>query len=135
MSILAKTMEKMDGARLNWYLETQNLPSPAQTGFRRYCSTNQQIVMLSQEIKDSLDRKETLLAVFADFKSAYDSVWRVKLMDKLQKIGEGVECLNGSTISLLNVSVQQNSKITSQNISKLGEDYPSQQSQVPPSLM
>jgi hypothetical protein len=42
--------------------------------------------MLSQEIKDFLDRKEILLAVFVDFKSAYDSVWRVKLMDKLQKL-------------------------------------------------
>jgi hypothetical protein len=80
-------MEKMVSVRMNWYLETQNLLSPAQAGFRRYCSTNQQIVMLSQEIKDSLDRKEILLAVFVDFKSAYDSVWRVKLMDKLQKIG------------------------------------------------
>jgi hypothetical protein len=80
-------VEKMVSVRLNWYLETQNLPSPAQAGFRIYCSTNQQIVMPSQEIKDSLDRKETLLAVFVDFKSVYDSVWRVKLMDKLQKIG------------------------------------------------
>jgi hypothetical protein len=44
-------MEKMVSARLNWYQETQNLLSPAQAGFRRYCSTNQQIVMLIQEIK------------------------------------------------------------------------------------
>jgi hypothetical protein len=73
-SILAKTMEKMVGVRLNWYLETQNHLSPAQAGFRRYCSTNQQIVMLSQEIKDSLDRKAMLFAVFVHFKSAYDSV-------------------------------------------------------------
>jgi hypothetical protein len=56
-------------------------------------------------------------------------------MDKLQKIGVGVECLNGSTISLLNVSVQQNSNITSQNISKPGENYPREQSQLPLSLM
>jgi hypothetical protein len=42
--------------------------------------------MLSQEIEDSLDRKETLLAVFVDFKSEYDSVWRTKLMDKLKKL-------------------------------------------------
>jgi ribonuclease HI len=86
-SILAKTMEKMISARLNWYLETENLLSPAQAGFRKYCSTNQQITMLSQEIKDSLDRQETMIAVFVDFKSAYDSVWRVKLVDKLQAIG------------------------------------------------
>jgi hypothetical protein len=83
MSTLAKTTEKMVSVRLNWYLETQNLLSPAQAGFRRYCSTNQQIVLCNQEIKDSLDRKEILLAVFVDFKSAYDSVWRAKLMDKL----------------------------------------------------
>jgi hypothetical protein len=32
---LAKIMEKMVSARLNWYLETQNLLSSAQGGFRR----------------------------------------------------------------------------------------------------
>jgi hypothetical protein len=31
-----------------------------------------------------------MLAVFVDFMSAYDSVWRVKSMNKLQKIG--VKC-------------------------------------------
>jgi hypothetical protein len=46
-------MEKMVSARLNWYLETQNLLPPTQAGFRRYCSTNQQIVILSQELKES----------------------------------------------------------------------------------
>jgi hypothetical protein len=71
---LAKTLEKMVSARLNWYLEAQNLLSQAQAGFRRYCSTYQQVVMLSQEIKDSLDRKEIFLVVFVDFKSACDSV-------------------------------------------------------------
>jgi hypothetical protein len=38
---------------------------------------------LSLESKDSLDRDETMLAVFIDFKSAYNSVWRVKLMDEV----------------------------------------------------
>jgi hypothetical protein len=72
-------MEEMVGARLNWNLETQNL-SPTKTGFRRYCSTNQQIVTLSQEIEDSLDRKEILFAVFVNFKSAYDSVVRGRML-------------------------------------------------------
>jgi hypothetical protein len=52
-SIRAEIMEKMVSARFNWSLKTQNLLSPAKAGFRRYCLT----VMLSQEIKDSLDRK------------------------------------------------------------------------------
>jgi hypothetical protein len=42
--------------------------------------------MLSQEIKDSLDRRENTCSVF-DFGSACDSVWRVKLKDKIGKIG------------------------------------------------
>jgi hypothetical protein len=83
ISILAKTMEKMVSVRLKWYLENQYLLSLIQAGFRRYYSKNQQIVMLSQKIKDSLDRKETTLVVFVDFRNAYDSIWRVKLMDDL----------------------------------------------------
>jgi hypothetical protein len=34
-STLEKTMEKMVSVRLNWYLEPQNLLSPAQAAFRR----------------------------------------------------------------------------------------------------
>jgi hypothetical protein len=63
----------MVSASLNW-LETQNIISPAQSAFWRYCSTNQQIVVFSQNIKDTLDRKETVLAVFVAFWSAYGSV-------------------------------------------------------------
>jgi hypothetical protein len=87
MSILAKIMEKMVSVRLHWYLETPNLLSPTQADCRKYCSTNQQIVMFGHEIKDLLGRKEIILAVFVDFKSVCESVRRVKLMDKLQTIG------------------------------------------------
>jgi hypothetical protein len=83
-------MEKMVSARLIWYLETCSLLSPAQSIFRRYWSTDQQIVKLNQEIEVSLDRKEPMLAGFVDFRSTYDAIWRVKLADKLQKIG--VKC-------------------------------------------
>ena len=86
-STLAKLMEKMICTRLNWFLENQNILTPAQAGFRQYQSTTQQTIKLSQEIKDSLDKEETVLAVFVDFKSAYDSVWRTKLLDKMHKIG------------------------------------------------
>jgi hypothetical protein len=55
-SIPAKTMDKMIRAWVNWYLKTQNLLPLAQGGFRRYCSTNQQITMLSQE--NCFDKRE-----------------------------------------------------------------------------
>jgi hypothetical protein len=39
-------------------------------------------------VKESLARKETLFAVFVDFRSVYDSVWRMKFRDKSQKLSD-----------------------------------------------
>ena len=86
-SHIAKLMERMISTRLNWFLETNNLISPAQAGFRQYHSTNEQVILLSQEIKEAFNKKEETLAVFVDFKSAYDNVWRYKLIKKLHQLG------------------------------------------------
>ncbi|KAJ4430235.1 hypothetical protein ANN_22447, partial [Periplaneta americana] len=87
LSKIAKTMESMIFNRLTWYLESQNLLSPRQAGFRQLHSTNEQVICLGQEIKDSFNKKKDTLAIFIDFQLAYDSVWRNKLLLKLQKLG------------------------------------------------
>lgn len=86
-SILAKTMERMINARLNWYLETQDILCKEQAGFRKNQSTTQQILKFSQEVKDGLDENKATLAVFVDFKNAYDLVWRAGVLDKLRLSG------------------------------------------------
>ena len=93
-SIVAKTMERMVNNRLNWYLETNNLIHHAQAGFRQHRSTEQQVAIFSQHIKDSLDKGQILTAVYVDFKGAYDSVWKAKLLQKLHKIGIRGNMLN-----------------------------------------
>ena len=45
-------------------------------------------------MKDCLNRKDTVLAVSADSKSAYDFVWRLKLLHKMQKLGIKNKMLN-----------------------------------------
>ena len=55
-STIAKTMEKMINDRLTYYLETQRIIHPAQAGFRQHRSTDQQVTILSQHIKDNLDK-------------------------------------------------------------------------------
>ncbi|VDO10343.1 unnamed protein product [Rodentolepis nana] len=85
-SVLAKLMERMVNRRLTWFLETNNILRSEQAGFRPQRSTNQQVATLSQHIKDALDARNTLTAVFVDFKSAYDLVWKEKLILKLAKI-------------------------------------------------
>ncbi|GFT90788.1 probable RNA-directed DNA polymerase from transposon X-element [Trichonephila clavipes] len=85
-SILSKVMERMTTSRLDWYLETNNLLSSSQAGFRKCQSTNQ-VVFLGQSIKDALDQRYSALALFVDFEAAFDKVWRLKCIQKLQTLG------------------------------------------------
>ncbi|GFS79338.1 probable RNA-directed DNA polymerase from transposon BS [Trichonephila clavipes] len=86
-SILSKVMERMITSRLDWYLETNNLLTSSQAGFRKCQSTNQQVVFLGQSIKDALDQRYSALALFVDFEAAFDKVWRLKCIQKLQTLG------------------------------------------------
>ncbi|GFV36618.1 probable RNA-directed DNA polymerase from transposon BS [Trichonephila clavipes] len=70
--ILSKVMERMITSRLDWYLETYNLLTSSQAGFRKCQSTNQQVVFLGQSIKDALDQRHSALALFVDFEAAFD---------------------------------------------------------------
>lgn len=76
-------MERIINTRLNWLLETNNVIANKQAGFRIHRSTSEHRAKLSQFIKDALDNKCILTAVFTDFKSAYDSVWKENLLLKL----------------------------------------------------
>jgi hypothetical protein len=78
-------MERIINTRLNWLLETNNIITNEQAGFRTHRSTSEHIVKLSQFIKDALDNKQILTAVTVDFKSAYDSVWEESFI-KINKI-------------------------------------------------
>ena len=86
-STMGKTMERIINARLNWLLETNNIIANEQAGFRNHRSTSEHIVKLSQFIKDALDNNRILTAVFVDFKSACDSVWKENLSFKLLRSG------------------------------------------------
>ena len=50
-------------------------------------STNEHITKFNEFIKDALDNKRILTAVFVDFESAHDSVWRKNLLLKLVRSG------------------------------------------------
>ncbi|GFY46754.1 putative RNA-directed DNA polymerase from transposon X-element [Trichonephila inaurata madagascariensis] len=67
-------MERMITSRLSWFLESNNLLSPTRTGFRKWMSTNQQVTLLSQSIKNALDPRCSVLAVFVGFETAFDKV-------------------------------------------------------------
>jgi hypothetical protein len=86
-STMGKSMERIINARLNWLLKTNNMIANEQAGFRTHRSTSEHIAKFSQFIKDALDNRCILTAVFVDFKSAYDSVWTENLLLKLVRSG------------------------------------------------
>ncbi len=87
LSSVSKTMERMVANRLIWWMDTNELFSPYQAGFRRFHDTFTHVLRLSEAAKQGMQSRAHTLAVFIDLKSAYDSVWRVGLEQKLYSMG------------------------------------------------
>ena len=86
-SCLCKTLERMINVRLVWYLESNNLISPVQSGFRSERSTNDNLIRLETFIRDAFVAKEHVVAVFFDLEKAYDTTWRHGIMRDLHDLG------------------------------------------------
>jgi hypothetical protein len=84
---MGKSMEIIINTRLNCLLETNHMIANEQAGFRIHRSTNERIAKFSQFIKDALDNKRILTAIFVDSKSDYDSVWKENLSLKIIRSG------------------------------------------------
>lgn len=80
---ICKVMERMVSNRLNYFIESKNLLSPHQFGFREGHSTAEPLVILEHSIQDAFLEKKIVMAVFFDIKNAYDMVWRWKILEKL----------------------------------------------------
>ena len=86
-SCLCKTLERMINKRLIWYLESNNLLSRYQSGFRAGRSTNDNLVKLETFIRDAFVKKEHVVAVFFDLEKAYDTTWRYGILKDIHKLG------------------------------------------------
>ena len=63
-SCIYKTMEGVINDRLVWFLESNNLISGNQVGFRKNYSTNDHLVRLESFIRDAFIKKEHCVAIF-----------------------------------------------------------------------
>ena len=86
-SCICKTMERMINDRLVWFLESNNLISGNQAGFRKNYSTNDHLVQLESFIRDAFIKKEHCVAIFFDLEKAYDTTWKHGIMKDLHDIG------------------------------------------------
>ena len=65
--------------RLIWFLESNQLITKYQAGFRKNNCTNDQ--------SDAFVKKEHVVAVFIDREKAYDTTWKHGIMKDLHKLG------------------------------------------------
>ena len=86
-SCLCKTLERMINKRLVWYLESNNLITKFQSGFRTERSTNDNLVRLETFIRDAFIKREHVVAVFFDLEKAYDTTWRYGILKDLHNFG------------------------------------------------
>ena len=86
-SCICKTMERMINTRLVWYLESNNLITKFQSGFRKNRSTTDQLVRFETVIRDAFVRGEHVVSVFFDLEKAYDTTWKYGIMDDLFNMG------------------------------------------------
>ena len=88
-SCICKLFERMVNNRLVWYLETKNLLTNRQFGFRKNCSTLDPLLMISREIQNAFAVQNQVFGVFFDLEKAYDTTWRNGILKQLASWGIG----------------------------------------------
>ena len=86
-SCVCKTMERMINDRLVWFLESNNLLTNIQCGFRQGRSTIDHLVRFETFIRDGFIKNEHVVSVFFDLEKAYDTTWKYGILKDLSDMG------------------------------------------------
>ncbi|KAG1708490.1 RNA-directed DNA polymerase from mobile element jockey [Nymphon striatum] len=84
---ICKTMERMINCRLTYYLESNNILTRYQSGFRRHRSTIDHLVRFETLVREAFVRREHLAAVFFDLEKAYETTWKYGILRDLFNSG------------------------------------------------
>ena len=76
------------------YLDSNELMSDRQFGFRKCRSTEDQMLLVYTEIAELVDKGLVVDMIMLDFSKAFDVVCHIVLLNKLKDIGVGVTLLN-----------------------------------------
>ncbi len=86
LPILSKILEKIVANQLQCYLESQQLLSSSQHGFRPRLSTETALTVITNEIYNNMDQKNVSLLTLCDLSKAFNSVSHTILLMKCKKL-------------------------------------------------
>ena len=86
-SCICKLFERMVNHRLMWFLESNGLICPQQSGFRKNKSTIDSLTQLTCHIEKGFQDKKHTTAVFFYLEKAYDTVWRPEILNSMHEMG------------------------------------------------
>jgi hypothetical protein len=84
LSCIGKLVERVARTRLVKFLEANNLIIKQQSGFRHRRSTTDNLLFVTQKIRECFERDKSCMQIQFDIKAAYDSVWHEGLKYKLR---------------------------------------------------
>lgn len=87
ISCTEKVMERLANRRLSHVLESKKLISVNQSGFRKYRSTADNLVVLEHNIVKGFNSNQNTIAIFFDLEKAYDKTSRSLIKKELTKKG------------------------------------------------
>ena len=96
LSCVSKVFERIIHDSLITFLDTHNIITPHQFGFRKSSSTTDQLLDVYDRLLKNLDNRLTTKILFLDMSKAFDKVWHRGLLAKLERIG-----IRGKTLDLI----------------------------------
>ena len=94
LSCLGKLFTSVINNRLTKFVESNNLLSENQAGFRKGYSVTDHLFIFHSVIDYLRYRKKKLCCTFIDFSKAFDQVWRSGLLFKVINLGISRKCFN-----------------------------------------
>ena len=87
LCIMSKVLEKVVSEQLCDYLETNNILSNTQHGFRKHLSTETALTKICERIYANIDENKISLLTLCDLSKAFDSVSHELLIKKMMNYG------------------------------------------------
>ncbi|KXJ24833.1 putative RNA-directed DNA polymerase from transposon BS [Exaiptasia diaphana] len=82
--MVSKVIEKVVHNQLNAFLSLNNLYEPFQSAYRPYHSCETALLRISDDILQSLDRRQCVAMLFLDLSAAFDTVDHSILLNRLR---------------------------------------------------